>query len=160
MSVETSIYALQPICIHWIVLSNFKSDYILYKISCRLCAQNLEKKNLIWHFFQNDPFGPENLLHKLSTEYEQECIPVIWTIVHEVYPNATDKYEKSNQSLELNFQMDPVADITWTVVFTSMLVCAVVGNLIVFWIVLGKLFTIFVTRLHNWRCTVKRIQIT
>ena len=48
--------------------------------------------------------------------------------------------------------MDPVADITWTVVFTSMLVCAVVGNLIVFWIVLGKLFTIFVTRLHNCRC--------
>ena len=96
-------------------------------------------------FFQDDPFGPENLLHKLSTEYEQECIPVIWTIVHEVYPNATDKYEKSNQSFELNFQMDPVADITWTIVFTSMLVCAVVGNLIVFWIVLGKLFTIFVT---------------
>ena len=91
------------------------------------------------------------MLHKLSTEYEQECIPVIWTIVHEVYPNATDKYEKSNQSFELNFQMDPVADITWTIVFTSMLVCAVVGNLIVFWIVLGKLFTIFVTTFPHIR---------
>ena len=40
--VSWDVYALQPICIHWIVLSNFKSDYILYKIHIKLCAQNLE----------------------------------------------------------------------------------------------------------------------
>ncbi len=36
------------------------------------------------------------------------------------------------------FRMSQHADVAWTVVFSLMIVSAIVGNLIVFWIVLGS----------------------
>ena len=36
------------------------------------------------------------------------------------------------------FQMEFTADLIWTVVFGSMIGCAILGNLVVIWIVLGK----------------------
>ena len=43
-----------------------------------------------------------------------------------------------DSSADLPFKMKPAADIFWTVIFSVMLVCAISGNLVVFWIVLGK----------------------
>ena len=37
-----------------------------------------------------------------------------------------------------HFQMPYAADVSWTVVFSIMITCAILGNLVVFWIVLGK----------------------
>ena len=39
---------------------------------------------------------------------------------------------------EALYNMSRAADIAWTVVFSVMIICAIVGNLAVFWIVLGK----------------------
>ena len=39
---------------------------------------------------------------------------------------------------EALYNMSQAADIAWTVVFSVMIICAIVGNLAVFWIVLGK----------------------
>lgn len=36
------------------------------------------------------------------------------------------------------FRMSEVADIVWTIVFSLMIVAAIIGNVVVFWIVLGK----------------------
>ena len=38
---------------------------------------------------------------------------------------------------EALYNMSEAADIAWTVVFSVMIICAIVGNLAVFWIVLG-----------------------
>jgi hypothetical protein len=40
------------------------------------------------------------------------------------------------------FKMDPMADAAWTIVFSLMIISAIAGNLVVFWIVLGKPTTI------------------
>ena len=37
-----------------------------------------------------------------------------------------------------HFQMPYAADVSWTVIFSIMITCAILGNLVVFWIVLGK----------------------
>ena len=78
------------------------------------------------------------MLHQLSTEYGQNCVPDIWSVFRQVYPNITAKYESANNESDLPFKMDPAADVIWTVVFSIMLVSAIAGNLVVFWIVLGK----------------------
>ena len=39
---------------------------------------------------------------------------------------------------EALYNMSAAADIAWTVVFSAMIICAIVGNIAVFWIVLGK----------------------
>ena len=36
------------------------------------------------------------------------------------------------------YNMSAAAGVAWTVVFSAMIICAIVGNLAVFWIVLGK----------------------
>ena len=36
------------------------------------------------------------------------------------------------------FQMAYSADVAWTVIFSSMIMSAIIGNLVVFWIVLGR----------------------
>ena len=36
------------------------------------------------------------------------------------------------------FQMSIAADVAWTIIFSLMIGGAIIGNLVVFWIVLGK----------------------
>lgn len=36
------------------------------------------------------------------------------------------------------FQMTFAADVAWTIFFSAMIVNAIIGNIVVFWIVLGK----------------------
>ncbi len=88
------------------------------------------------------PKGLESLLHNLSKDYGQQCISGLWHIFRDIYPNATAKYE-SQTTEEISYKMDATTDVFWTVVFSTMLVCAISGNLVVFWIVLGH------RRMHN-----------
>lgn len=52
---------------------------------------------------------------------------------------SIDPLDSSESSSEESpFQMTRVADTLWTFVFSTMIVSAIFGNLVVFWIVLGN----------------------
>ena len=53
---------------------------------------------------------------------------------------ASASSSSSGESETSPFQMSYVADVTWTLVFSVMIVSAILGNLVVFWIVLGTGF--------------------
>jgi hypothetical protein len=47
--------------------------------------------------------------------------------------------EEEDDKSPAPFHMGHTADVAWTIVFSVMITCAIVGNLAVFWIVLGEL---------------------
>ena len=51
--------------------------------------------------------------------------------------DVTDVVSVGPASDPTKFRMDPMADAAWTVVFSLMIISAIAGNLVVFWIVLG-----------------------
>ena len=51
-----------------------------------------------------------------------------------------------------HFQMPYAADVSWTVVFSIMITCAILGNLVVFWIVLGKWIQCYQLFVKNELC--------
>ena len=112
--------------------------YILWTHAIFFKFEQIMKKNLMNLTLKD----LESLLHNLSQDYGRNCIYSLWNVLREVYPNATAKYDSQN-SEEISFKMDPAADIFWTLVFSFMLVCAISGNLIVFWIVLGIKFEFY-----------------
>ena len=56
----------------------------------------------------------------------------------EDYEDATASTDEEGLGSNEPFRMPYSADVAWTVVFSIMIVSAIVGNLVVFWIVLGK----------------------
>ncbi len=60
-------------------------------------------------------------------------------------PTTTTTTSSSSSSSPSHMTL--AADIAWTVVFSSMITSAIVGNMVVFWIVLGK----FRISILNWK---------
>ena len=52
--------------------------------------------------------------------------------------NTDGEFDEEGGGDEALYNMSRAADIAWTVVFSVMIIAAIVGNLAVFWIVLGK----------------------
>ena len=113
------------------------------------------------HFSINNPFAAHKLLklidqtmipltfqnveyivHSLAREYGSECLGTWNKVFTDLYPNLGSNWTHGdgNETTAITpYRMGQGADFFWTAIFSVMLVIAICGNLVVFWIVIGKL---------------------
>ena len=103
----------------------------------------------------------EFLVHSLAREYGSECVETWNRVFSEMYPELASNWTHNtgNGSKANNtYTMGPIPDFFWTAIFSIMLVVAIFGNLIVFWIVLGKATDVaFSPCCSSFSKTLKRI---
>ena len=95
----------------------------------------------------------DTLIANLTQEFGGNCSAVKYTLFQLLDSNVTmildpdeafnstddEIMDEDDPSMDKpQFQMPYAADVSWTVVFSIMITCAILGNLVVFWIVLGK----------------------
>ena len=95
----------------------------------------------------------DTLIANLTQEFRGNCSAVKYTLYQLFDSNGTmildpeeafnstddDIMDDDDPSMDKpHFQMPYAADVSWTVVFSIMITCAILGNLVVFWIVLGE----------------------
>lgn len=92
----------------------------------------------------------EYIVHSLAREYGPECIETWNTVFADLYPQLASNWTHGGRNSSNGitpYTMGYGADFFWTAIFTVMLVVAICGNLVVFWIVIGNVFSL---------CSVKR----
>ena len=73
----------------------------------------------------------------LLTDTASSDEPISNALVPTTVPTPSDDAAAASATAS-PFQMAYPADVAWTVIFSSMIMSAIIGNLVVFWIVLGK----------------------
>ena len=92
----------------------------------------------------------EYIVHSLAREYGSECLETWNTVFADLYPQLASNWTHGGRNSSNGitpYTMGYGADFFWTAIFTVMLVVAICGNLVVFWIVIGNVFSL---------CSVKR----
>ena len=109
----------------------------------------------------------DTLIANLTQEFRGNCSAVKYTLYQLFDSNGTmildpeeafnstddDIMDDDDPSMDKpHFQMPYAADVSWTVVFSIMITCAILGNLVVFWIVLGKWIQCYQLFVKNELC--------